>query len=158
MKSIPSVNKFKSRKEWEKHIWSLLIKILVKANSTQEIEKLLNMLLTAHEKKQMIKRASAVSLLKQGKSYQEIGEILWLSPVTISAIRKSMHAQKGYISSYARNKKPEKKLKRLTKKEWEQLEFSLWIGSLFTLPPPPIPHPQLNRMLGISNKFPKKYK
>lgn len=156
MKPIPSVEKFKSRKDWEEYIWSQLTKGLAEADSTQKIKEFLNMLLTAHEKKQMIKRASAVSLLKQGKSYREIGELLWLSPVTISAIRKSMRAQKEYVSSYARNKKPEKKQKPLTKKEWDQLQFSLWIGALFTLPPPPIPHPRLNRMLGLSNKFLRK--
>lgn len=148
MKSVPSLDKFKSRKEWEAYIWKKLVSGWSKANSAQEIEKSLNMLITAHEKKQIIKRASAISLLKQGKSYREIGKMLWLSPTTISAIRKSMRAQTGYISCYTRSKKHEKKQKPLTKKEWEQLRFSLWIDALFTFPPPPLPHPRLNRILG----------
>ena len=152
MKSIPSVGKFKSRKEWEDYIWSQLTKKLAEIGSVKEIEDSLNILLTMHEKKQMIKRASAISLLRQGKSYLEIGERLWLSPTTISAIRKSMRTKGEYVSRYTRNKKPEKKQKQLTKKEWEQIQFSLWIESLFTLPPPPIPHPKLNKMLGISYK------
>jgi uncharacterized protein YerC len=156
MKSIPSVNKFKSREAWEVYIWKRIVKGLSEAGSAQEIEKSLNMLLTVYEKKQIIKRASAVSLLKQGKSYSKIGELLWLSPQTISAIRKSLRAQSGYISNYTRNKKPEKKQKPLTKKEWGQLKFSLWIESLFTLPPPPIPHPKLMRQLGYRTKFSKR--
>ncbi len=136
-----------------------LIKEFAKINSASKIEKMLGMLLTVHEKKQMIKRASAISLLRQGGSYSEIGKSLWLSPTTISAIRKSIRTQTGYISRYTRNKKHEKKQKPLTKEEWDQLRFSLWLGALFTLPPPPIPHPILNRMLGLDNKFPrKKYK
>ena len=109
MKSVPSLNKFKSRGEWEAYIWKKIVSELPKANSVQEIEKLLDMLLTAYEKKQIIKRASAISLLKQGKSYNEIGKLLWLSPQTISAIRKSLRTQAGYISRYMMNKKPEKK-------------------------------------------------
>ena len=151
MKSIPSINKFKSRKEWEARVWSKLIEGFTKINSPQEMEKALNLLLTSHEKTQMIKRASTVSLLKQGKSYREIGELLWLSPTTVNAIRKSLRMKKGYISNYMHNKKPEKRQKPLTKKELDQLLFTLWVESLFTLPPPPIPHPRLMRQLGYKS-------
>ena len=151
MKSILAINKFDSRREWEKYIWSILIKEIIKANSIKEIEKVLDLLLTAHEKKQMIKRASAISLLKQGKSYSEIGEVLWLSPTTISAIRKSLRTKEGYVTRYMRNKKPEKKQKPLSKEELDQLLFTQWIESLFILPPPPIPHPRLMRQLGYKS-------
>src|SRR3989344_4262956 len=122
---IPSVNKFKSRKEWGKYVWSVLIKEMAKSNSIKELEKILDVLLTSHEKQQMIRRASAVSFLKQGKSYREIGQILWLSPNTINAIRKSIRTQEGYVSHYMRNKKSKKKQKPLSKKELDQLLFSL---------------------------------
>src|SRR3989344_4019267 len=151
MKSILAINKFNSRREWEKYIWSILIKEIIKADSIKEIEKVLDLLLTAHEKKQMIKRASAISLLKQGKSYSEIGEVLWLSPTTISAIRKSLRTKEGYVTRYMRNKKPEKKQKPLSKEELDQLLFTQWIESLFILPPPPIPHPRLMRQLGYKS-------
>jgi Trp operon repressor len=49
-----------------------LIEGLTKINSLQEMEKSLNLLLTSHEKTQMIKRASVISLLKQGKSYTRL--------------------------------------------------------------------------------------
>ncbi len=148
---IPSINKFKSRKEWENYIWAVLIRAVAKTDSMKEIEKMLDMLLTAHEKKQMIKRASAISLLKQGKSYSEIGEVLWLSPTTISAIRKSLRTKEGYVTRYTRNKKPEKKQKPLTKEELAQLLFTQWVESLFILPPPPLPHPRLMRQLGYKS-------
>jgi len=139
MKSIPSLNKFKSREEWGTYIWKMITKRFLEADSAQEIEKSLDMLLTVYEKKQIIKRASAISLLKQGKSYSEIGELLWLSPQTISAIRKSMRAQAGYVSNYTRNKKPEKKQKPMTKDELDQ-------------------YPKLMRQLGYSYQFSGKQK
>lgn len=156
MKSIPSDKKFNSKKEWEAHVWSKLVNGFVETNSAQEVAGALDMLLTAHEKKQMINRASAISLLKQGMSYSEIGKILWLSPTTISAIKKSIREQAGYISRYARNKKSEIKQKPLTKEEWKQLKFSLWMESFFTLPYPPLRHPRLMRALGLDDKFPLK--
>ena len=151
MKTIPSVNKFKSRREWEANVWSKLIGGFTRISSPQEMEKSLNLLLTSHEKTQMIKRASAISLLKQGKSYREIGELLWLSPTTVNAIRKSLRRKKGYVSDYMHNKKPEKKQKPLTKKELGQLLFTIWADSLFTLPSPPIPNSRLMRQLGYKS-------
>ncbi len=156
MDSIPGIQKFKSRKEWEIYVWKKIVEGFAKADSSQELGQSLNMLLTAHEKKQMIKRAVVISLLKQKKSYREIGKILWLSPNTISATRKGLRSPKEYISRYMRNKKFEKKQKPLSKKELDQLLFSEKISALFTLPAPPIPHPRLNRLLGINNKFSKK--
>src|SRR3990167_831430 len=156
MKSVTIVNKFKSRKEWKVYVWKKITEGLAKTNSVPEIERSLDMLLTAHEKEQMIKRVAAISFIKQGKSYREIGRILWLSPTTINAIRKSIRMKKGYISDYMHNKKPEKKQKRLTKKELEQLLFTIWVDSLFTLPMPPIRHPKLMRQLGYKPFRPRK--
>ena len=130
-----------------------MIEGLAKMTSSEEIEQSLNMLLTAYEKKQIINRAVATSLLRQGKSYKEIEEMLWLSPITISAIRKSIKTQKEYVSGYMRSKKHEKKQKPLTKEELGQLRFSSWIDAFFTLPAPPLPHPRLNRLLGIDKNF-----
>ena len=108
MEPIPSLEKFKSRKEWEKYVWNKLIGELAKAVSVDEVGRSLDKLLTAHEKKQMIKRAAAASFLEEGKSYRDIGKLLWLSSSTISAIKKSLKTQKEYISRYMRNKKHKK--------------------------------------------------
>ena len=153
MKSIPADNKFKSKNEWESYIWAKIVKGFAESNSAKEIEKSLDMLLTRHEKIQIINRASAISLLKREMSYREIGRMLWLSPQTISAIRKSIRSEGGYTSRYTRNKKSEIKQRPLTKEEWGQLKFDAWLESLFTLPPPPLRHPRLMRSLGLSNKF-----
>ena len=147
MKSISELQKFKSRKEWEEYVWRKLVEGISQAVSVKDVEQSLTLLLTAHEKKQIIKRAVAISLLKQGKSYSAIGKILWLSPQTISAIRKSMRGHNGYESRYMHNKKRQPKQKPMTQKELRQLLFSIKLQALFTLPPPPIPHPRLKRYL-----------
>jgi len=156
MKAIADMQNFKSRKEWEEYVWKKIVADLAEIDSSQRIDQFLNMLLTAHEKKQVINRASAISLLKQGKSYSQVGEILWLSPNTISAIRKSMRGQKEYMSRYMRNKKLEKKQKPLSKEELDQLLFTAKVSAFFTLPPPPLPHPRLSRLLGIDDQFSRK--
>lgn len=156
MKSIPSDIRFKSKKEWEAHIWTKLASRFSEAGSASKIERSLDMLLTAYEKRQIINRAAAISLLKQGMSYREIGRILWLSPTTISAIRKSVLSQTEYISRRARNKKSESIQKPLTREEWKQLKFDSWLKSLFKIPNPPLKHPRLMRALGLDDKYLKK--
>lgn len=155
MKSIPSINKFRSREEWEQHIWKKIEEKLSGADSTGEVGDILNLLLTAHEKRQIIKRVSAISLLGQGKSYGEIGELLWLSPQTISAIRKSMRSGAGYVSGYGKHKKLERNKKKFSKEELDQLEFSWRVRAFFTLPPPPLRHPRLMRQLGYPDWQPR---
>jgi transposase len=44
----------------------------------------------------MVKRAAAISLIKEGKKYREIGKILWISPSAISSIKKSIRENLGY--------------------------------------------------------------
>lgn len=144
MKPIIHLQKFKSRESWENYIWRKLIEEFIKINSVKKINQLLNMLLTTHEKKQLINRIAAISLLRRKKSYREIGEMLWLSSTTISAIQKGLREQK-YTSRYMRKKKQEKKQKQLSKEEIGQLLFNAKVSAFFTLPPPPIPHPRLNR-------------
>lgn len=158
MKSIPSKDGFKSKSEWEAHVWTKLSGGFAEAGSALEIEKSLDMLLTAHEKRQIINRAAAISLLKQGMSYREIGRILWLSPTTISSLRKSARNQTGYISRRSRNKKHDPERKPLTEEEWKQLKFDSWLESLFRIPEPPLKHPRLMRAIGLDDGFLKKSK
>jgi len=142
MKSVPSASKFESRKKWEAAVWKQIVDGLVNTNSTQDLEQALDILLTSHEKQQIVKRASAISLLRQGKTYKEIGEMLWMSPQTVSVIKKSMQAQTGHISHWTRNRK--KYRAPLTEKEWRKLRIESSIESILDiilflplLPPPP---------------------
>lgn len=87
----------KSRKEWEDYAWKRLVENFAKTSSPQAIENSLLMLTSAYERKQITKRAAALELLKQGKSYNEISRTLWLSPMAISALRKSI-TKGNYLS------------------------------------------------------------
>ena len=109
MNKVPLPKEFGSRREWEARVWRTIIEGIARASSAKEVELLLGSLITAHEKKQMVKRVAAMSFLAQKKSYREIGRILWLSPQTVSAIRKSMLDGEDYKSRYARTKKEKRR-------------------------------------------------
>ena len=139
MESIPSIENFKSRRKWEGVVWKKIVGGLADMESERGIEQILDRLMTFYEKQQIIKRASAISLLRQGKTYREIGELLWLSPQTISAIKKSTQTQTNHISYRTRNKKPVREGKLfLTKKEWRRQHLKEWLDLIFSLPPPPL--------------------
>lgn len=89
------------RRESEKHIWEKFLADLARADSSLKVEKLLKLFITEDEREQIVKRAAAISMLNQGKSYRQIGEMLWLSSSTISAIKKSLQSGKGYVSRHA---------------------------------------------------------
>ena len=109
MKPVSFAGKSNSRKEWEDYAWERLLKDFAKISSPRDIENILAKIVTAHEKKQIAKRLAAVELLKQGKSYKEISRILWLSPTTISALKKSINGG-DYVSGYELYKKRGRKI------------------------------------------------
>ncbi|MDO8664414.1 MAG: Trp family transcriptional regulator [Candidatus Liptonbacteria bacterium] len=105
---------FKHQKEltkWEADIWRRFLNDIEKADSKSAIAKLFDNLLSANEKALISKRLAAMALIKSGKSYKEIGRILWISPSTVSAIKKSVHQAINYKSNryYAGNSKNEKR-------------------------------------------------
>ena len=86
MKSISG----KSAEEWQELLWDKLVLELSKINSYQELKNAIESLLSRNEKQFMLRRLAANALIRQGKSYKEIGEILWISSATISAIKKNL--------------------------------------------------------------------
>jgi len=96
---------FKSRKEWENYLIERFLEIIKKIDSPKEIAIFLNKLLSNEEKNIISRRLAAIALLKEGKTYKEISEILWISPATISAIKKSILNSKNYRSNYEFYKK-----------------------------------------------------
>ncbi len=79
-----NISKFKSRKEWSAAVWQKLLKDI----NNPSLSAALDSLLSAHEKQIIINRFAAVSLIKEGKTYRQIGEELWLSPITVRAVKK----------------------------------------------------------------------
>jgi len=110
---MKNINEFKSRKEWENYLWRVFLKNVEKSKLEKQLANFLNNLLSETEKKNIVRRLTVIFLLKQGKTYKEIGEILWISPGTISAIKKSLLNYRNYRSKYDfyKNKKVEERKK-----------------------------------------------
>ena len=96
--NLPFISEYSSRKEWEAACWRKI----------SESKELLHLLLTSHEKHDLVMRAAALEYLASGKSYKKIGEELWLSPQTISGIKKAIN-EKSYRSYLERSKKERKR-------------------------------------------------
>jgi uncharacterized protein YerC len=92
-------NHYSSRKEWEDVYWEKLIKQ----------PKILKSFITNYERHILVLRIAVVARLNNGKSYREISKELWLSPQTISSIKKAIN-KKGY-ESYRKIEKTERKPK-----------------------------------------------
>ena len=84
---VPAVNNYSSRTVWEAASWEKVL----------GSKKLLQLLITPYERRAIVLRAAAIERLATGASYRQIGEELWLSPQTISGIKKSLVGE-GYRS------------------------------------------------------------
>jgi Trp operon repressor len=122
LKKIKNVSKFSSRKDWEKAAWDCIIATLHKSQSKKDAALFLALIISEPERRNIIKRATAIIKLIEGNSYRNIGKELWLSPQTISAIRKGID-EKGYVSRWTRDshrdreRKRRKNLDRIAKRE-----------------------------------------
>lgn len=92
--------RFKSRKEWDNHLIENFLEVIKKIGSPKEIANFLNTLLSSEEKKNISRRLAVIDLLKEKNTYKEISKIIWVSPGTISAIKKSLLNHKNYRSKH----------------------------------------------------------
>ena len=97
MPEMPSRQHYSSRKEWEEACWDIIVRS----------PDVLNAVTTPYEKCGIARRALAVQRLEKGISYRDIGRSLWLSPQTISAIKKG--ARERTYRSYSDRGKTERK-------------------------------------------------
>ena len=95
---LPPASGYPSRKEWENACWQKILKS----------EDLLRLLVAPYERHNLVVRAAAIDGLISGKKYRQIAEELWLSPQTISSIKKAIK-ENGYRSYRERGKKERKK-------------------------------------------------
>ena len=77
---LPTLSQFSSRKEWENACWKVI----------SRSESLLNVVTTASERHNIILRALGIEYINSGKKYRQIAEELYLSPQTISSIKKAL--------------------------------------------------------------------
>ncbi len=90
---------FEHGKGWEEKIWQNFLENIESSGYKHKTAEFLDDILSPNEKKIIAKRLAALSLIESGKSYKEIGKILWISPSTISALRKTILEAKKYRSS-----------------------------------------------------------
>jgi len=95
---MPAIGDYGSRAEWESDCWH---KIMASKD-------LLELLSTSSERHDLVMRAAAMDAIASGKSYSQIGNELWLSPQTISGVKKAL-AENNYKSYPERGKKERKK-------------------------------------------------
>ena len=86
----------------------------------------------------MIKRLIAIALISQNKTYREIGEIIWLSPNTISSVKKNLF-RKSIYSGYKKSdiKFDKNNKKKISKKEWADAALDL-LNLFDRIPLPPM--------------------
>jgi len=91
--AIPPLGRYSSRKEWEDACWQKIVKS----------RDLFAVLVTSSERHNLVMRAVAIDRIDSGKKYRQIAEELWLSPQTISSIKKVMN-ESSYRSYRERGK------------------------------------------------------
>lgn len=95
---LPTIRSYPSRKEWENACWQKILK-----------SKDLDALLTPYERRNVVMRVAVADRVHSGKKYRQIAEELWLSPQTISSIKKALH--ENTYRSYRERGKTERKKK-----------------------------------------------
>ncbi|MEK7212595.1 MAG: Trp family transcriptional regulator [Patescibacteria group bacterium] len=95
---LPPISSYPSRKEWEAACWRRI----------SRSQDLLELIITPHERHDLVMRTAALQRILSGKSYRQIGEELWLSSQTISVIKKALN-ENNYRSYHERGKKERKK-------------------------------------------------
>ncbi|OGM90441.1 hypothetical protein A2999_01385 [Candidatus Wolfebacteria bacterium RIFCSPLOWO2_01_FULL_38_11] len=135
---MESFSNFKSRKEWEEFIWQKFTERLKNTKTSEQLKEILESVLGSREKNFMIKRLIAIALISQNKTYREIGEIIWLSPNTISSVKKNLF-RKSIYSGYKKSdiKFDKNNKKKISKKEWADAALDL-LNLFDRIPLPPM--------------------
>ena len=98
--TIPPLEKYSSRKEWEEAAWQ-------KISGSKE---LLSALLTSYERRNLIVRAAILKGLSLGKGQRQLSRELSVSLQTINSVKKAI-TESNYRSYSERGKKERKKRK-----------------------------------------------
>jgi len=96
---LPPLDRYSSRQEWEDACWQKILKS----------EDFLKLLTTRNERHNLVMRAAIIDAINSGKKYREIAEELWLSPQTVSTIKKA--TKENNYRSYRERGKTERKKK-----------------------------------------------
>lgn len=105
---IPKTSDFPPRSQWEIVTWDIVIAHLTALQKPKDMKLLFELFMTPHERSLFLRRIAAANRILEGQHYRAIGEELWLTPQTISAIKKALQ-NKHYKSYYERGKTERKK-------------------------------------------------
>lgn len=148
----------RTAKDVEKLIWDKILGEFFQVKSLKEIELLFNNLFTSQERETVSRRLAVLSLIKQGLSYRAISQKLWVAPATISTIKKSVLASRGYKSRNEFNQEKDTKKAVSGEKIETNSIFSEWLDDIAffiaTLPEKSGPR---WRFLTMNRTMPKKY-
>lgn len=130
----------KEADKWVENLWEELLNKITSSNSKDKVRKLLEGLLSESEIKMISRRLGVIAFAKMGKSYREISETFWLSPNTISTIKKNIidgKIYKSYRKFYGGSKKYSSG-PRIRQSLWQKMLNDIDIWDLLTNPPRPI--------------------
>lgn len=97
--SLPARNQYPSRQEWEKACWKKIMKS----------EKLLNLLTTSNERRNITRRGAVMELVNSGKGTRQVSRDLQIAAQTVNSIKKI--AKEKVYKSYRERGKTERKKK-----------------------------------------------
>lgn len=126
----------RSAEKWSEQLWNGLITKISQLNSKEKIRQILEKLISENEKRMILRRLTAIALISSGKSYKEIGEILWLSPNTVSTIKKNILGNHKSYKSYrlfygGLNKWSHRNLKSEKSSNDALMEIITFVGKIF---------------------------
>jgi len=98
---MTQVSKYRLRIDIEKRIYELLSNSLAKIKDKNEVNNFLDDFFSPTEKTVIAKRLAIAVLLSKGNDYQEIRQILKVTPVTISKMSLRMKYGNGSVKKIA---------------------------------------------------------
>lgn len=105
------ISEFKSKKHWVDYIWQRLLEDI----KHPALRSALDHLLSSYEKNIIVNRLAAVLLIREGKTYRQIGEELWLSHNTIRSLKRVL--DNPYFTEYQSYRLLNNKRKKLIRAE-----------------------------------------
>jgi len=149
----------KTSKNLGEIIWESVLEKFSNAKTQKEVESFFDSLITSQERENIARRLAVLSLVDKGLHYREIGEKLWVSPVTISTIKKSILSRDYKSHHQLRKERSVLANNNIENKFVGESAFSQWLDHISFL----IENaPQINgprwRFLRYNPTLPKKYR
>ncbi len=92
-------------KKLEDKVWREFLDQIRRKIDSKDIDKILEMLLSPFERKEIVRRLAVISLLSEGRTYRKISEILGVSHQTVRAIKKCIFENSQTYYPYHKKEK-----------------------------------------------------